>query len=426
MTEKNLPATVDESPAQVPVVAGMGVSTPAATIAQATNIANELVAFLKSRPKLVVPISGKNYIKCEGWTTTGAMLGTFPRTEKTEERGDWSEGNYAVKATVSVQTLDGREVTRADALCSQRETMSGRPRWNDEYAVMSMSETRATAKAYRQAFSWIIQMAGYEATPAEEMDGVRDKAQPQPQPQPQGGQQGGAPADPGGNKAALENLPILDATQMEEAQVGAKVDEETARKYVWTAAMFCAGGDTDEAQKIIVRWSSFEGTSGTVTGPGHPWKKRDNGGFVLSPKWLRKVFDTAKEDLASFLASKKSTSTTEQLKQDLNGGGASSDEPPPDKPEDAPAAKISDEDMLRSDIKEEAMTISDNDAIRASELVDSWITALNFPAALTLEKAKKTRLKQLLDHARRMRWEWKQSRDTFGKKQTGGGSESGK
>lgn len=32
-----------------------------------------------------------------------------------------------------------------------------------------ISQTRAMGKAYRMAFSWIIKLAGYEPTPAEEM-----------------------------------------------------------------------------------------------------------------------------------------------------------------------------------------------------------------------------------------------------------------
>jgi hypothetical protein len=35
-----------------------------------------------------------------------------------------------------------------------------------------MAVTRATGKAYRLAFSWIMNLAGYEVTPAEEMMGV--------------------------------------------------------------------------------------------------------------------------------------------------------------------------------------------------------------------------------------------------------------
>jgi hypothetical protein len=41
-----------------------------------------------------------------------------------------------------------------------------------EFQLRSMAQTRACAKALRNAFAWIPVLAGYEGTPAEEMDGV--------------------------------------------------------------------------------------------------------------------------------------------------------------------------------------------------------------------------------------------------------------
>jgi hypothetical protein len=40
------------------------------------------------------------------------------------------------------------------------------------YARRSMAVTRATGKAFRLGFSWIMTLAGYEVTPAEEMPQV--------------------------------------------------------------------------------------------------------------------------------------------------------------------------------------------------------------------------------------------------------------
>ena len=51
-------------------------------------------------------------------------------------------------------------------MCSNREE-----RWRnaDEYAIKSMSITRASGKAYRIPLSFLAVMAGLEVTPAEEM-----------------------------------------------------------------------------------------------------------------------------------------------------------------------------------------------------------------------------------------------------------------
>ena len=61
----------------------------------------------------------------------------------------------------------------ASALCGMDE-----PKWasKPDYARRSMAVTRATGKAYRLGFSWIMELAGYASTPAEEMDFIDAEA----------------------------------------------------------------------------------------------------------------------------------------------------------------------------------------------------------------------------------------------------------
>nr|WP_051360197.1 hypothetical protein [Adhaeribacter aquaticus] len=58
-------------------------------------------------------------------------------------------------------------VGRGFAVCSNKE--KGK-KFFDEYAIASMAQTRATGKAYRLPLGFLMKAAGYEATPAEEMD----------------------------------------------------------------------------------------------------------------------------------------------------------------------------------------------------------------------------------------------------------------
>ena len=48
----------------------------------------------------------------------------------------------------------------------------------DRPSVYSMAQTRALGKAYRMALSWIVKMADYEPTPAEEMPRYKQKPAP--------------------------------------------------------------------------------------------------------------------------------------------------------------------------------------------------------------------------------------------------------
>ncbi len=45
----------------------------------------------------------------------------------------------------------------------------------DEYAILSMAQTRAVGKAFRNQLAWLMKAAGFEATPAEEMDFVHEE-----------------------------------------------------------------------------------------------------------------------------------------------------------------------------------------------------------------------------------------------------------
>jgi hypothetical protein len=72
---------------------------------------------------------------------------------------------------VEARTLDGRAIAAAEAECLRAER-----RWAqaDDYAVRSMAQTRATSKALRLPLGFVIQLAGFEATPADEAPAADD------------------------------------------------------------------------------------------------------------------------------------------------------------------------------------------------------------------------------------------------------------
>jgi hypothetical protein len=77
-------------------------------------------------------------------------------------------------ATCEVRNITtGQLVATGIALCSNAEKTK---RYFDEYAILSMAQTRAIGKAYRNLLAWLMKAAGFEATPAEEMDFADAKA----------------------------------------------------------------------------------------------------------------------------------------------------------------------------------------------------------------------------------------------------------
>lgn len=116
---------------------------------------------------LYTSIRGKNYVNVEGWQIAGAFTGTFPVVEVVENQ---SQGTfYKYRAEVSLRDKDGNKVGYGVAVCTNKE--AGKQNF-DEYAVASMAQTRAVGKAYRMKIGWLLKVAGYETTPAEEMDAV--------------------------------------------------------------------------------------------------------------------------------------------------------------------------------------------------------------------------------------------------------------
>jgi hypothetical protein len=135
--------------------------SPTEVVAKATEMAKALASIITDR-KLFKVIQDRKYVMVEGWSTLGAMIGVMPREVSV---GRLEDGGYEAVVEL-IRTSDGMVVGRASSLCGMDETTwAKRP----EYARRSMAVTRATGKAYRLGFSWIMKLAGYEATPAEEI-----------------------------------------------------------------------------------------------------------------------------------------------------------------------------------------------------------------------------------------------------------------
>ena len=130
-------------------------------VRMASTIATELASIVESQ-KLYTVISGKKFVQVEGWTTMGAMLGITPKERQVivDENGDY-EAHVDL-----IRNSDGVVVGGASSICGTDEkTWASRNR----YARRSMAVTRATGKAFRLSYSWIMRLAGYEPTPFEEM-----------------------------------------------------------------------------------------------------------------------------------------------------------------------------------------------------------------------------------------------------------------
>jgi hypothetical protein len=139
---------------------------------QAMQVAEILQRFVKEK-KLTTNIKGKEYPLVEAWCYAGSQLGLYPLLMCINDLSNEKEVKY--QAEVEIRRIsDDKIMSRGIAVCSNKEASK---RSFDEYAICSMAQTRAEGKAFRMLLSWIMKAAGFEATPAEEMDFAK---QPEP------------------------------------------------------------------------------------------------------------------------------------------------------------------------------------------------------------------------------------------------------
>ena len=154
-------------------VALFGTNDPVDTIERAVRVADALKSVVRSKG-LISNIQGKEYPQVEAWQTLAVMLGVSLVSE-------WSrkvEGGWEARCVV--RSRDGQTIGAAEAQCTREES-----RWKnrDDYALRSMAQTRATSKAARSVLGFVMVLAGYQATPAEEMP---DTTPPTASPKPSG------------------------------------------------------------------------------------------------------------------------------------------------------------------------------------------------------------------------------------------------
>ncbi len=112
---------------------------------------------------LIHKIKGNDYVTVSGWSTLGTMIGIHVENIEVEPFPTQNPRGFAYKAKVDLVDKNGVKIGEGAGICSN----SGYQK--EDHAVYSMAITRATGKAYRLSLAWLVEMAGYNPTPYEEM-----------------------------------------------------------------------------------------------------------------------------------------------------------------------------------------------------------------------------------------------------------------
>jgi hypothetical protein len=189
---------------------------PERVLVEAKRAAEALVRVVSAKPKKVV-INDEQYLEFEDWQTLGRFYGLTVRVDSTEPVN--FDGVKGWQARASILNRAGEVISSADAMClNDEEKWSSRSKyeylyilkdgsksadnppkdqivWIDNpnkagkkmpkkervkmpdvavpfFQLRSMAQTRASAKAFRNVLAWVVVLAGYKPTPAEEMSGV--------------------------------------------------------------------------------------------------------------------------------------------------------------------------------------------------------------------------------------------------------------
>jgi hypothetical protein len=167
MTELENRGAVDVMPA-----------SPETVLANASEVATLLAELILTRNLYIVVGRDRNtgeerrHVEVGGWQALGAMFGAIGGTplhaETVWSRRIWGNDNDLIvyESRAEIRTLAGEVAGSAESMCSSAER-----NWRtaDEYAVRGMAETRAESRAWRRAAGWVVKLAGFGDTPAEEI-----------------------------------------------------------------------------------------------------------------------------------------------------------------------------------------------------------------------------------------------------------------
>ncbi len=185
---------------------------PKQVLEEAHIAAAALHDVISKKPKKVM-MNGEQYLEFEDWQTIGKFYGVTVKVVSTNPVTFGDVRGFEAKAVV-INVKTGAEVSAADAMClNDEENWGKRPKYEWHYIckngvvqkddpgkdqiiwenkkpkkkrvqvqdeqvplfqLRSMAQTRACAKALRNVLAWVVVLAGYKPTPAEEMQGIAE------------------------------------------------------------------------------------------------------------------------------------------------------------------------------------------------------------------------------------------------------------
>lgn len=213
---------------------------PDLVLEEAQKAAIALSKVIEGKAKKV-QFNGKTYLQFEDWQTLGRFYGVTAVVQSTKyvEFGEDDEKVRGFESQAQALLVNTNQViSAAEAMCLDDE-----PNWSKKplFQLKSMAQTRACAKVLRNVLAWVVVLAGYQPTPAEEMTGEEEN-QPTFKP-PQ-------------RKSEVKSAPVQTVIEPPSNPPVLKTISEAQRKRLW--AISKTAGVSEDLLKEIVQKHGFE------------------------------------------------------------------------------------------------------------------------------------------------------------------------
>jgi len=163
---------------------------PETVLTEAKKAAQALMTVVSQKKKPVI-INNEQYLEFEDWQTVARFYGLTVKVNRTNFVDFGGVKGY--EAVADVLRNDGTVISSAEAMClNDEEKWSTRTKYEwingkrekigevpvPLFQIRSMAQTRACAKALRNVLAWVVVLAGFKPTPAEEMTDGINQGQP--------------------------------------------------------------------------------------------------------------------------------------------------------------------------------------------------------------------------------------------------------
>jgi hypothetical protein len=142
---------------------------------QGPKVSKMLRTIMEKKEKKIF-FNGKEYAEFSDLQVISDFFGLSVRTHDAQPVE--IHGVKGFKAHADLVNANGIVVGGAEAYC-----MADEPNWSRKplFQLASMAQTRAASKSISNRYRWVVAMAGYGTTPAEEMTAETSHSAPQPQ-----------------------------------------------------------------------------------------------------------------------------------------------------------------------------------------------------------------------------------------------------